>query len=378
MDANFKQNLSKARRGAGKGRKALALILCLALLCGALGSCGTGGAQRFTDTYYDAFDTAISVLAYCKDQAEFKALSERIHKEFREYHKLFDIYNEYPDLVNAAALNRLAKEGQTVKVPAELFELLELSKDACTQTGGKVNIAMGAVLLLWHNAREYAADHPDSAYVPQASELAKAAEHCDINKLILDKDALTVSFADPQMSLDLGAAAKGWATEKIARGLEADGYSNIAISAGGNVRVIGARADGSKWSIAVQDPSEGASASDYVDVLLLENISLVTSGVNQRGFKAGGKWYHHIIDPDTLQPESRYLSVTVLTEDSGLADALSTALFNMSVEEGKALLSALKKGEKTIGTAAPKTAEALWVLPDKSTVSTDGYAAFRK
>ena len=357
---------------------AAALSVCM------LSSCTPGEKRlyRFTDVYYDAFDTVISVIAYCESQQEFAALSERVHSEFMRFHRLFDVYNEYEGIVNAASMNRLAKEGREVEVPEELIELLEFGKEAAEKTSGRVNIAMGAVLSLWHEAREYSADHPDKACAPSDVELMAAAQHCDTDDLIIDSKAHTVRFADAQMSVDLGAVAKGWAVERITQSLAADGtitgLRGIAISAGGNVRVLGPKDGKDSWTIAVQDPRDGAAADDYADTLLLKDVSLVTSGVNQRYFTAGGKRYHHIIDPDTLHPEDRYLSVTVLTEDSGLADALSTALFNMSIEEGKTLLEALKSGAKSIGGTEVKTAEALWILQDSTHRSTAGYEACRK
>ena len=356
---------------------AMALAFCMLFSC-----TGKKRLYRFTDTYYDAFDTVISVIVYCESEAEFKAISARVHESFMSYHRLFDIYSEYEGLVNAASLNRLAKEGREVEAPAELIELLEFGKEAAEKTGGRVNIAMGAVLSLWHEAREYSVDHPDRAYVPSGAELDEASQHCDINDLIIDSKSHTVRFADPLMSIDLGAVAKGWAVEKIAQSLIADGTiaspRGMAISAGGNVRVFGPKDGGSCWTIAVEDPKEGAEANDYADTLLIEDVSLVTSGVNQRYYEAAGKRYHHIIDPDTLRPEDRYLSVTVLTEDSGLADALSTALFNMSIEDGKALLQSLKSGGMSIGGISADTAEALWIMPDGSLQETSGYADFRK
>lgn len=356
---------------------AAALAVCM------LSSCAPKKKlTRFTDVYYDAFDTVISIIAYCESRQEFDALSEQVHSEFLRYHRLFDVYNEYDGVVNAASLNRLAKEGRAVEVPEELIELLEFGKESAEKTSGRVNIAMGAVLSLWHEAREYSADHPDKAYAPSDAELKAAAQHCDISGLVIDSKAHTVRFADTQMSVDLGAVAKGWAVERIARKLAEEGIiaglRGIAISAGGNVRVLGPKDGGSRWTIAVQDPRDGAAADDYADTLQLEDTSLVTSGVNQRYYTAGGKRYHHIIDPDTLHPEDRYLSVTVLTEDSGLADALSTALFNMSIEDGTALLESLKSGAKSIGGTEVKNAEALWIMPDSTHRSTSGYEAYRK
>ena len=360
------------------------MALCVALLCTGLCGCSEKGKKlyRFTDTYYDAFDTVISVIAYCESQKDFDALSERVHSEFVRYHRLFDIYNEYDGLVNAASLNKAAGSGLFVSVPEEIIEILEFGKQVCEKTEGRVNIAMGAVLSLWHEAREYSTDHPDKAYVPSDEALKAASQHCRAEDIIIDRSASAVRLSDPLMSMDLGAVAKGWAVEKIAQSLIADGTISgtrgMAISAGGNVRVIGPKDGNGGWTIAVQDPKDGAASDDYADTLLLEDVSLVTSGVNQRYFNIGESRFHHIIDPDTLYPREGFLSVTVLTEDSGLADALSTALFNMSIEEGSALLEALRSGSQNIAGISVRTAEALWIMPDGSMQSTSGYAAYRK
>ena len=95
--------------------------------------------------------------------------------------------------------------------------------------------------------------------------------------------------------------------------------------------------------------------------LNIRDTSCVTSGVYERYFTVNGVHYHHIIDRDTLFPSAYYSSLTVLTKDSGLADALSTALFCMSIDEGKAVLSALDE-----------PCDAVWILPDGSIEYTDG------
>ena len=344
--------------------RAAAVFFCVLMFAAGLSSCAIGQPKRFTDIYYDAFDTPISVIAYCKNEAEFRELSARVHKEFVRYHRIFDIYSEYEGLVNAATVNKAAGSGDPVKVPQELTDLLVFSKDVYRVTDGRVNVAMGAVLKLWHEAREHAADHPESAYVPKDEELKAAAAHCSIDEMILDTEASTVLLKDPQMSIDLGAVAKGWATERIAQMLRAEGRTSIAISAGGNVRVLGTRGDGQPWNIAIQDPSEGAGEDDYIETVKVSELSVVTSGVNQRYFTAEGKRWHHIIDPDTLQPEDRFLSVTVLTEDSGIADALSTALFNMSLEDGRAFLRRLGSGEVKFAGVDDIVVSAKWITND--------------
>ena len=93
-------------------------------------------------------------------------------------------------------------------------------------------------------------------------------------------------------------------------------------------------------------------ANDYCGLISIEDKAVVTSGGYQRFFEENGKKYHHIIDPNTLFPSENFLSVSVLCESSAIADALSTALFSMTLQEGKALINSLEN------------IEAMWVLPD--------------
>ena len=101
---------------------------------------------------------------------------------------------------------------------------------------------------------------------------------------------------------------------------------------------------GTPWVVGVNNPDGG----NYLHTLNITGGSLVTSGDYQRYYTVNGKRYHHIIDPETRMPSEYWRSVTILCQDSGLADALSTALFLLPLEEGQALLN--KTG-----------AEAMWV-----------------
>ena len=142
---------------------------------------------------------------------------------------------------------------------------------------------------------------------------------------------------------------------------------SFIISAGGNVRAGAAPADGrAAWGIGIQRP-EGAvlsaSEDDLIEIVYLSDMSVVTSGDYQRYYTVDGVTYHHIIDPDTGAPARRYRSVTVLCPDSGLADALSTAVFTMDEAAGRDLL-------------ARYGAEAYWIYPDGSAVWTEGCEAY--
>ncbi len=335
-------------------KRITAMLLCLVLLLG----CTTAAAQRFTASFLDVFDTASQLIIYTDHQEEANRLAQQIHSELLYYHQLFDQYNDTPGINSVYTLNRQAAIAP-VKVDAPLFRLLSLGKAMYTKTGGKVNIAMGSVLSLWHDAREKGLESPGSAALPDMEMLRQAVLHTNPECIILDEQKQTVFFSDPELKLDLGAVAKGYAVERVADTLAAQNATGIVLSIGGNVRTLGTRPDGSLFSIGVQNP-DLTSELQHIAVLGLENASLVTSGSYQRYFTVDGRQYHHIIDPDTLMPADYVWAVSVVTEDSGLADALSTALFTMSVEDGKTLLAAY-----------PGT-EALWVHKDGTIVYSDG------
>jgi thiamine biosynthesis lipoprotein len=186
-----------------------------------------------------------------------------------------------------------------------------------------------------------------------------------MDKVILDEANSTVFFEDPGLSLDLGAVAKGYTAESAARLLLASPMTSFVINAGGNVRAGGKPLDGrNAWGVGIQDPfSPAYSDAPTVETLFLRDMSVVTSGINERYYEVDGVRYHHLIDPTTLFPARYMASVTIVTEDSQLADFLSTALFMMPYEEGRALIDSLPG------------VEALWVMPDKTIQMTDGLNA---
>ena len=332
------------------------LLLCVLLLLNPLSGCS--GFKRYSVTYADVFDTVTTFTAYSRSRDEFDALAEKLHQQLMEDHRRFDIYHEYPGMVNLCTVNRMAADG--VAVDAELMELLCFGKEMYTLSGGKLNIALGAVLALWQDARENAADDPASAAPPEADSLRAAAEHCDITCLDLNRETGTVSFLDPSLRLDVGAIAKGWAQARAKEILEASGISAWLLNMGGSVCCGGTKPDGSPWTIGLEDPlDKGAPMRTF----LLTDRCAVTSGVDQRYYLVGDTRYHHLIDPDTSYPGTLYTQVTVLLPDPALADALSTALFLLDPAQGTALASELG-------------AEAFWIMPDGSTAKTDGFPDF--
>ena len=336
----------------------------LALLLAALPACGRPEAEtpRYEATFLTLFDTVTTIVGYTDDKAAFTEEAQFVHDELERYHRLYDIYNDYEGVHNIKTINDRAGVAPVV-VERPVIDLLLEAKELYTFTGGKVNVAFGSVLSIWHDYRERGIDDPLSAKLPPMEKLREAAAHTDIDKVVIDEAASTVYLADPEMRLDVGAVAKGYAVERACRAAEEKGIESLLVSVGGNVRAIGSMdGRGSPWKVGVQNPAMGEGGPQFLCTVGLRDRSLVTSGSYQRYYTVDGKTYHHIIDPETLMPAAYYTAVSVLTPDSGAADALSTALYNMPYEEGLALVEGMED------------TEALWVMPDGSLRESGGFA----
>jgi len=301
------------------------------------------------------FNTPCIVYDYSgMSDEEFSELCDDIEGLTRKYHRLFDIYHTYPDTVNIKSINDGA--GEEIEVSSELYEFLVFCKKMHSLTEGEMNIALGAVLSLWHDCRETA--EVGSAALPDEGELSEAMRHTDIEKLLL-LDNNRVRLADEKMRLDVGAVGKGYAVNKIAEELLGRGISGVVLDFGGNLRAIGKKPSGDGWSTGITHPRVQGS---YITKFEISDTSVVTSGDYERYFTVGDKRYHHIIDKDTGMPARAFSSVTVVTQDSGVADALSTALFCMdSADEVKAAVDKIFE-------ATGKSIRVVLVLADGKTL----------
>lgn len=321
------------------------------------------GPQKYSANSFDYFDTVTTVTGYADSQEDFDRVADSVMEELGEYHRLYNVYLRYDGVNNLCTVNDLTDGVHpTVTVDRRIIDLLLYAKEVYRQTDGMTNVAMGSVLKLWHDHRTVGTDNPAAATLPPMEELKEAAKHTDINDVVIDEEQSTVHLADPLMRLDVGAVAKGYAVECIARRLEQEGVAGYVLNVGGNVRAVGAKPDGTGWTVGVENPD----GEDYLAYLQLDTQALVTSGSYQRYYLVDGVPYHHIIHPDTLMPSAGLRSVSVVCPDAGLGDALSTALFCLSVEEGMAL----------IGTVPD--AEALWLAEDGTVTTTDGWGQYVK
>ena len=330
-------------------KRLTSLILCLCL-CIPLFSCEKR-QKKYSETYFDFFDSFAQITAYEKKQSEWQEHLNIFKGAVEKYHRILDIYNSYDGIVNLYDVNNA--EGEPVGVSRELFDFLTYAKDAYILTDGYTNVCMGTVTSLWKSAIE-------EKTVPDSQELKEAAGYTDISAIVMYEDDLTVSMTDPNLRIDAGAIGKGYAAEMIRRELAAAGCESFMINLGGTLCAYGAKPDGEVWLGGVQSPN-GTQQQDVS--IKLSGKALSTSGSYHRGYTADdGTLYHHIIDPHTLAPKNTFLSVSVACENAADADALSTALFNMTLEDGRRLVESLEN------------TEALWILCDGSSVQTQNFS----
>ncbi|MDO5733060.1 MAG: Gx transporter family protein [Eubacteriales bacterium] len=374
--------------------KVLALLL-LPLLT--LSACHKAELS-ISKTYYDVFDTVVELRIDAHPDAE--KLIEAAHDKLKQMHKLFDRFHSYKGVNNLYTLNQMAGE-EAVELDPLLFNLIQESLKYAKASHLAFNPSIGAVTAKWQAFLLGGSDH-----FPEPEELTNLTSLADIEAIELDASKQTVFIKNKGMAIDLGAIAKGYACEILASDFRAAGVDSALINLGGNVKILGKRNDGQTFRIGINNPyyklalscesnSEEAERLSLIDkryaalipgaksktteapsednsdlaiaqILSLENRSAVTSGIYERFRFHAGKRYHHLIDPSTGYPSDRYDAITIIAENSTLADAYSTALFNLSIEDGKALLA-----------DCDPTAAAIWYLKDGSLAESNHFSDYQ-
>ena len=270
-----------------------------------------------------AFDTVVSIQIYDSDDEE---LLEQCQKMCADYEAKFsrNIPESEISQINSAGGAPVTVSDETIKIIKKGIYYGDLSD-------GAFDITIGAVSSLW----DFKSENPSP---PSPEMLAEAVSHVDYKKIILSDN--TVTLSDPYAKLDLGAIAKGYIADRLKDYLTEQGVKHALINLGGNVVAVGKKPDGSPFNIGIAKPfSEEGKALTSVKI---EDKSIVTSGTYQRYFEINGNLYHHILDPATGNPCNNGLnSVTIITDSSLTADALSTTCFVLGPDKGMKLVNQL-------------------------------------
>jgi thiamine biosynthesis lipoprotein len=258
----------------------------------------------------------------------------------RVYRDVFSRLREIEDRMSAglpdSELSRInaAAAREPVQVHKDVFTVIERSLHYAALSGGVFDPTVGPLVSLWGIGGE-------NPRLPPQEEIDAARALVNWRDVVLDREQGTVFLTRPGMALDLGAIAKGYAADEAAAIIAGAGIKQAIIDLGGNILVYGVKKDKTPWRIGIQDPS-GLRGS-YTGFLRVRDKTVVTSGVYERYFELDGRRYHHILSTDTGYPaDNGLLSVSIVADSSIDTDALSTAVFAMGYEKGKALLESLE------------------------------------
>ncbi len=254
------------------------------------------------------------------------ARQRAIDDAFGAFAEIDRLMSNYRDDSELAVVNRDAAS-RAVPVSDPLLQVLLAAQRVSRASHGAFDVTVGPLVRLW-------GFHDKRAHVPGDAERQRIAPLVGYRNLVVDAAAHTVRFARPGVELDLGGIAKGFAVEVAANVLRRRGLSGF-IDAGGNQYLLGLPPGKRVWTVGVKDPDAPDRLLGVIDA---DAGSISTSSDDSDFLVAGGKRYGHVLDPRTLAPSAAALSVTIVSRDGTLADALSKAAFVLGPRDGLALL----------------------------------------
>ncbi len=255
-------------------------------------------------------------------------------------------FDRLKDLENKVSINKEGTEldkvnemsgKEAVVVGKDTFSIVESGLYYSKISNGNFDITIGPIVKLWGIGSE-------SARVPSEKEITEKKSLINYNDIVLNNEKNSIFLKKPNMIIDLGGIAKGYAADEMKNLLADNGVKSAMINLGGNLYILGNKPNGNQWKIGIQNPN--GNANDTVGNILVNDKSIVTSGTYERFLEVDGKVYHHILDPKTGYPyESDLLSATIISDTSLAGDGLSTSTFALGREKGLEFINSLENIE---------------------------------
>ncbi len=281
-------------------------VLFLAIIAAALLS----SCKDMEESRLFMMDTVVDLKIYGEDA---KACLSQMEDQLSDIDRNLSAYREEGELY-------LINRGERVSAGEHLIKAVNLAVLYSERTGGAFSPMLGRVIDLWGIG--------EKNYVPSAQELSEALAAAKLSDIEISGDEIELYGG---AMLNLGAIAKGYASDVMKEILTEREIPRAIISLGGNVYVHGTREDGKPWNVALRDP-EG-SANDWFATLAVEDKFIISSGDYERYFERDGVRYHHIIDPKTGYPAECDLRAAVIVSECGAeGDAYSTAMYVLGRE----------------------------------------------
>lgn len=287
----------------------LLFLLCIAMLT----ACQNSDENKKVSKDIFAMDTYMTVTAYGKNA------ENGVNKAVDEINRLETVLSAEKQESDIYKLNETGSGTLSTDTKNIVSKALEINKT----TNGAFDISIYPLMVKWgFTTQKY--------NVPSKNEISKLLKDVDSSKIIFDEKSGNIKLKE-NMKIDLGGIAKGYTSNRVMQIFKECGVKSGLVSLGGNVQALGTKTDGTAWQIAIENPDK---SSDYIGVVSVKDKAVITSGGYERYFEKNGKTYHHILDPETGYPaESGVKSVTIVSDDGTLADALSTSLFVMGKEK---------------------------------------------
>ncbi|MFW5745297.1 MAG: FAD:protein FMN transferase [Spirochaetota bacterium] len=321
-----------ARRWTARSAGAATAILVATAAALLLAGCESRPPEPHSETEL-LLGTTVSVTTYgdVPDEVYSRAFDRVLEIEER-----MSTSEEDYTMTELMAVNDAAGE-TPIDVSEDTFHVVAQAVEYSRLTGGAFDVSVQPLVSLWGIGT-------DRASVPPEEEIQTAVAAVDHRAVRLDEQNQEIFLPEPGMGIDVGGIAKGYAADEVARILREEGVQSALLDFGGNIQTVGTKPDGSAWRIGVQVPD--AARGQYIGIADVVDLSVVTSGTYERYFVEDGVRYHHILDTKTGYPVRNGLdSVTIIAGESIEADALSTAVFAMGLEDGLAFVEGLADAE---------------------------------
>lgn len=284
--------------------------------------------ESISNTYYN-LGTINEVTLYDVN----KKTGEKILEECGSI--LMDIDNKMSNTIKSSDVSKINKNAGKAytKVSKDTYYVIKESIEFSNISNDTFDISVGPLIDLWSIGT-------DNAKVPNKEEIENILPLVDYSKILLNDENLSVKLSEENMKIDLGGIAKGYAADKIYDYLKSENIKSAIINLGGNILTLGSKNNDQPFSIGIQDPTMPRGNS--IGNIKVSNKSVVTSGIYERYIEKDNKIYHHMLNPHTGYPfENNLNSVTIVSDESIICDALSTTTFGLGLDSGMKLIESL-------------------------------------
>ncbi|TES93156.1 MAG: FAD:protein FMN transferase [Candidatus Cloacimonadota bacterium] len=309
-------------------KKILPFITIVILLLIAFFLTKKRAAEPVEETFL-CFDTFVRLKFYPEKGMDVERTVEKVRKELERIDSLYGYGKE-------SFSYKLSRNKNGIKITEEEGFILNKSKYVSEITEGAFDITVGLLENIW-GFRE------DEPHLPENEEIAGALSKIGYEEITVNDSFVSLKKED--MIIDLGGISKGYAVDRAVEILKREGVKAGIVDAGGDLKVFGKKPGGGKWLVGIRDPENPGA---IIKKLSIEEGAVATSGDYERYFTKDGKRYHHILNPETGYPANDCVSVTIITEDAMVSDALATGIFVLGPEKGMALIEKLKDVEGLI------------------------------